>query len=105
MNSEELKLVFGFEPSGLLEKVTLAPGIGFPRTSPSGTSEDESEVRLTGSGSFGVAGVSFFTIFGNCIFGSDGNCPDADWAKIDATAIVAISNKDNLHISISPFVG
>ena len=105
MNSEELKLVFGFEPSGLLEKVTLAPGIGFPRTSPSGTSEGESEVRLTGSGSFAGAGASFLNIFGKVIFESEGNCPDADWVKNDATAIVAISNKDNLHISISPFVG
>ena len=105
MNSEEAKLVFGFEPSGLFEKVILAPATGTPRTLPVEADDVETEVGLTGrSGLLGVAGTSFFGIFGNCIFGIEGNCPATGWLEKAAMAIAAISNKDDLHISISPFV-
>src|SRR6187431_1868148 len=100
MNSDELKLVFGFEPSGLLEKVILAPARGLPRTSPSWTGDDELEVGLTGSGLLvvgaEVVGISFLVIFGRVIFG---NCPAVDWAKNDATAKAAISINDVLAIN------
>src|SRR5215217_1355558 len=106
MYSEELKLVFGFEPSGLLEKVILAPGTGIPRTlSPRRPSDDESEFEVTGLALFGlavselvgVAGESALGIFGILIFGS-GNCPIAGWVRNGVIAIAAIRIRDDLFI-------
>ena len=47
MYSEEAKVVLGFDPSGLFEKVILAPEIGVPRTSPVETDEVETGFELT----------------------------------------------------------
>src|SRR6185436_7163207 len=110
MYSEDVKVVFGFEPSGLFENVIFAPGIGLPRTSSLEAADDDSDVRLIGSALFVVevelvgvgAGVSFLVILGSVIFGIDGNCPAADWATNDATATAAISMNDDLAINNSP---
>ena len=96
MYSEEVKLVFGFDPSGLFEKVIFAPGIGIPRTSPPEVGDDASELRTPGSGVFEVTGASVLTILGNLIFG---NCPVAGWVNNDATNKAAISINDDLIIN------
>ena len=69
MLSAEVKLVFGLEPSGLLEKVIRAPEIGAPRPFPIDAVDVELEVVLAErSGLFGVT-VSFLGTVGNFIFG------------------------------------
>ena len=104
-------MVFGFEPSGLLEKVIYAPGIGIPRTLPRGCDDesefeitDESEFEVPGSGLFGVAGASFFGTFGTLTFGIViVNCPIAGRVKNDANARTAIRIRDDdLVIKHSP---
>src|SRR4051812_32701718 len=97
MYSEEAKLVFGLDPSGLFEKVILAPEIGFPRASPpTRTGSDESEVEITVSGVFVVTGESFLGSFG--IVTLIGNCPTAGSVKNEASAIAAISKNEDLTI-------
>src|SRR5687767_12240397 len=71
MNSEEVKLVFGLEPSGLLEKVIFAPDIGFPRLSDDDVLVEplDDVVSVVVGGSTVVSGFSFFIlgIFGMLI--------------------------------------
>jgi hypothetical protein len=102
MYSDELKLVFGFEPSGLFENVILAPGIGIPRTllsSPRGCDE-ESESEVTGVSAEVVVVVSVLMIFGILILGS-GNWPNVGSARKDPTAMAAIRiSDDDLVINI-----
>jgi hypothetical protein len=114
MFSDDVKLVFGFEPSGLLEKMILAPRIGTPRTlPPRGLSDedDESELEVPGSVFVEVGGVSFFSALGTLIFGIViVNCPIAGKVNNDATAIVAITMSDddlviNMFLSNVKFVG
>jgi hypothetical protein len=102
MYSEDVKVVFGFEPSGLFENVILAPEIGTPRTlSPLGPCDDESEFEgVTGSVFVGVAGASFLGTFGILIFGIE-NCAVAGAAKNEVTAMAAIRiSDDDLFIKI-----
>ena len=112
MNSEDVKVVFGLEPSGLFEKVILAPGIGIPRTFPPLEPADdmpefevtgESGLEVTGSGLFGVAGASFFGIFGTLTFGIViVNWPIAGSAKNKPTATATIRiSVDDLFIKFS----
>ena len=109
MYSEEVKLVFGFDPSGLFEKVIFAPDIGVPRTLVSPLElEDESEFEVTGSALvgvlvvFGFAGASVLGIFGILIFGSV-NWATAGWLTNEVTAIAAIRiSDDDLVMKHSP---
>src|SRR5688500_20096880 len=97
MFSEEVKVVFGLDPSGLFEKIILAPGIGTPRTFllPRG-SDAMSEFDVPGSGLFGEAGASFLVVFGTLIFGIViVNWPIAGTVRNEATAIAAISIRDD----------
>src|SRR6186997_2159775 len=101
MYSEEVKLVFGFEPSGLFENVILAPEMGVPRTLVSPPAlDDESEFEVTVSvlfGAFvvlGLAGASVFGIFGILIFGSI-NWPIAGSMRNEVIAIAAIRKSDD----------
>src|SRR5688500_4311489 len=116
MYSEDVNVVFGFDPSGLLEKVTRAPGIGIPRTLPRGCDDesefeviDESEFEVTGSGLAGVAGASCLGTFGTLIFGIViVNWPIAGSVRNEAIAIAAIRiSDDDLVMKYSPqtFVG
>jgi len=100
MFSAEVKVVFGFEPSGLLEKINFAPEIGTPRTvSSRRAGDDESELEVAGSELLGVAGASGLVTFGTLIFGIEGNCPIAGWERNEVTAITAITiNDDDLVI-------
>ena len=102
MFSEDVKLVFGFEPSGLLEKVIRAPGIGTPRTLlPRGLSDDESELEgVVESVLVGFAGWSVLGIFGILIFGI-GNWAIAGAARNEVIAIAAIRIRD-LIIKVFP---
>jgi hypothetical protein len=98
MFSAEVNVVFGFEPSGLAEKIILAPGIGTPRTLTLRACDDESEFDVVGlSVLVGVAGVSFFTIFGTLIFGSV-NCPIAGTVRKEVTAITAARISDEFRV-------
>src|SRR5215204_5447885 len=107
MYSEEVKVVLGFEPSGLLEKLIFAPGIGTPRTPLSSLlrdSEGESEFEVLGLfvvlGLLEVAGASVLGIFGILIFGS-GNWAFAGRVKNKPSAKAAIrTSDDDLVISI-----
>jgi len=103
MYSDELKLLFGFEPSGLFEKVIFAPEIGAPRTLSSrwpGDDESEFEVVTGLSVVVGLAGASFLGIFGILIFGIV-NWATAGAAKKEAIAIAAIRiSDDDLVIKI-----
>ena len=101
MFSAEVKVVLGFEPSGLLEKIIFAPWIGTPRTVADFAVDDEFEDGLDVlSGLFGVEGASFLGIVGIFIFGML-NCPDAVSVKNDAMTIAATNVKDNLGMKIS----
>jgi hypothetical protein len=100
MFSEELKLVFGFDPSGLFEKVILAPEIGTPRTSPPVRGDDDdSELEMAPGSDVVVvllAGGSSFFIFGTLIFGTViVNCPIAGCVRNEVTAITAIRIRDD----------
>src|SRR5688572_17855291 len=99
MYSEEVKLVLGLDPSGLFEKVIVAPRIGTPRTLSARTGEGESDVEATGAELSGVAGVSFLTIFGTLIFGSV-NCPIAGSASDKVSAITAMRINDDVLVII-----
>jgi hypothetical protein len=102
MFSEDVKLVFGFDPSGLFEKVILAPEIGTPRilSPPRACDDDESEVVVTGSGLFGVVGASVVLgAFGTLIFGIViVNCPIAGCVRNEVNAMAAIRIRDDLVI-------
>ena len=98
MFSDDVKLVFGFEPSGLFEKIILAPEIGTPRTLAflGAASVDVSEVEVTDSELVEVAGASFLGVFGTLIFGIViVNWPIAGTVRNEATAIAAISIRDD----------
>src|SRR6187397_2569511 len=100
MYSEEAKVLLGFEPSGLFEKVILAPWIGVPRTSPVVTDEVETGVELTVRSGLLVVVVGasvVLGILGIFIFGI-WNCAAAGWVRNDARATAAISVSDNLGI-------
>jgi len=104
MYSEDVNIVFGFEPSGLFEKVIFAPAIGIPRVPSSRTLEDAPELgspSVPCSVGVAVAGVSAFVTFGIVIFGRDGNCPAAGSIKNDAIATAAIRiNDEDLAMNI-----
>jgi hypothetical protein len=102
MYSEETKVLLGFEPSGLFEKVILAPWIGVPRTSPVETDEVETGVELIvrsgllvvvvvvgASVVLGILGIFIFGIW---------NCAAAGWVRNETTATAATSVSDNLRI-------
>jgi hypothetical protein len=99
MFSADVKVVFGFDPSGLLEKVILAPAIGTPRTvSFPRADDDESEFDVvTGSVLFGVEGASVVLgAFGTLIFGIViVNCPTAGCVRNEVTAMAAIRIRDD----------
>ena len=101
MYSEEAKVLLGFEPSGLFEKVILAPWIGVPRTSPVVADEAETGVELivrSGLLVVVVGGASVVLgILGIFIFGI-WNCAAAGWVRNETTATAAISVSDNLGI-------
>jgi hypothetical protein len=99
MFSEEVNVVFGFEPSGLLEKIILAPEIGTPRSlTPPRVCVDESglEVVVTGlSVSVVVGGASFLGTFGTLIFGTViVNWPIAGSVRNEVIAMAAIRIRD-----------
>jgi hypothetical protein len=100
MVSDEVKLVFGFEPSGLFENVILAPAMGTPRAPSSAAGDDESDVAAPRSELLGGSAGSVLVIFGIVIFGSDGNCPTAGMVKSDAAATAAMSTNTDLAIKI-----
>src|SRR5215204_4842405 len=99
MFSAEVKVALGFDPSGLFEKVIVAPRIGTPRTSAARAGEDRSDVEVTGSELSGVAAVSFLTIFGTLIFGTE-NCPIAGTARIEVAAMTAVRTNDEVLVII-----
>src|SRR5215204_5639290 len=101
MYSDELKLVFELEPSGLFENVIFAPAIGRPRASSLRTDDEDSRVGVAVSGLVVVEGASV-VIFGTLIFGIL-NCPTAGSLKNDAAAITAININDHLDINNPPF--
>lgn len=90
-------MVLGFEPSGLFEKVILAPRIGTPRTLPAPEAgDDESEEDVIGSGLSGVGVASVFGTFGTLIFGIViVNWPVAGWVRNKANARAAITMSDD----------
>src|SRR5215213_9869994 len=102
MYSEEAKVLLGFEPSGLFEKVILAPWIGVPRTSPVVADEVETGVELIVRSGLLVVVVVVVSvvlgILGIFIFGS-WNCAAAGWVRNDATAKAVNSKSGNLRIS------
>ena len=93
-----MKVVLGFEPSALFEKVILAPGIGTPRAL---LIAGEEGLELGVSGLFGCVVVSVFGILGILIFGIL-NWAAAGTATKAAEAIAVISITDNLRIIFSP---
>src|SRR5688572_29854484 len=97
MFSEEVNVVFGLDPSGLFEKIILAPGIGTPRTLLFGRgSGGISGFDLPGFGLFGKGGAFFLVVFGTLIFGIViVNWPIAGTVRNEATAIAAISIRDD----------
>jgi hypothetical protein len=106
-------VVFGFEPSGLFEKIILAPEIGTPRTpAPFAPREDESEFEGIDESGFevsepvfvGVAGVSFLGTFGTLTFGIViVNWLIAGWVRNEVTAMAAIRiSDDDLVMKYSP---
>jgi hypothetical protein len=100
-----VKVVFGFEPSGLLEKIILAPEIGTPRTLPPLRAPDgESELEGPGSGLVGLGVASALGTFGTLIFGIViVNCPIAGWVTNNPAAIAAIrKSEDDLVMKHSP---
>ena len=100
MFSAEVKEVFGFERSGLFEKINFAPEIGTPRTlllprAGEGDSEFELAVSVFVSVLVGVAAGSGLVTLGTLIFGIEGNCPIAGWTRNEVTAITAIRVSDD----------
>src|SRR5687768_713927 len=99
MFSDEANVVFGFEPSGLLEKMILAPWIGTPRAPLFEAGDVETGFELSvRSGLLVVVGAS--VVLGTLGIFNFGivNCPAAGWVTTDATAMAAISINDNLRI-------
>jgi hypothetical protein len=102
MFSADVKLVFGFEPSGLFERVIFAPLIGMPRTLLFAAGDDELEFGFAGESElFGCDDVSVFVIFGTFILGIL-NCAVAGTAAHEAVTIAAISVRENLRMVCSP---
>src|SRR6187549_3226753 len=96
MFSAEVKVVFGFDPSGLFDKMIRAPWIGRPRTpSPPDCGDDEPEDELGSvvpeSSSLGAGVGSDLGTFGTLIFGMVMViCPATGSIKNDASAMTAI---------------